>query len=99
MQGCNAVDRVAADDGEVGHADAFLATFFDDGEEGFFGIVAGPLFFDLDHEARVDFVNELEVAWEDFVEETDAPFLQRFGKEGMIGVGEGLRGDLPSLIP
>ena len=61
MQLRHAVDREAADDGQVGHADLGLVALLDQGHAPLARHVAGPARGDLGQEAGVDLVNDLEV--------------------------------------
>ena len=91
---------MASDDGEVGHADHFFRTFFDEGKFFFLLFVTGKAGFDfVMEEVAIDIVDDTEVSWEDFLEEGDGPFFEGFGEEGMIGVSEDLFADIPSFIP
>ena len=59
VEGGHAVDRVGADDGEVGHAHEFFAVLVDEGAGAFLVVVAGPLELDRLHETGVDVVDDL----------------------------------------
>ena len=50
-------------------------------------------------EALIDFEDDLEMAWEYFVEEGDAPTLEGFWEEGVVGVGEGSGDEAPGFFP
>ena len=99
MQGGHAVDRVRADDGEVGHAEGFGAVLVDEGEHSFLVIVAGPLRLDRLHEAPIDLENDLSVARQHLVEERQTPLFQRLGEKRVVGVAEGAGDDSPGVGP
>ncbi len=54
---------------------------------------------DLAQEALVDLVDDLYVTRQDGLEELHRPGLQRFRHQGVVGVGEDARGDVPGLVP
>ena len=60
MQRGHAVDRDAADDGQIGHADLLFVTFLDQRHPALTVDVAGPVAGDLGQEAGVDFVNDVQ---------------------------------------
>jgi len=99
MELCDAVDRVGADDGEVGHADFAFGAFFDDGHALYAFEVVGVVVHDLAQEAAVDFVDDFEVPWEEALEEGDGPAFEGFGEEGVVGVAEGGDGLSPGEVP
>ena len=73
----DAVDRVAADDGEIGHADHLHAALLDERHAALLLRIAGIGGLDGLEQALVDLENELQVARQDFLEKRDAPFFQR----------------------
>ena len=99
MERGDAVDGVRADDREIGHAEGFRAAFFDERENGFLGVVAGPLGFDDLHETAVDLVDDLGVAREDAGEERHAPLFESLGEQRVVGVAEGRGDDGPGVFP
>ena len=99
VKGSDTVDRMAADDAQVGHADHLVVAFLDEGEGALLGDVTGPLLFDLVEEVLVDLENDLQMTRQDLAEQADAPFLQRFGQKGVVGVGERACDDRPCLVP
>ncbi len=99
VEGGDAVDGVAADDGEIGHADHLHVPFLDERHDFFFVDVAGVGGLDGFEQAAVDFEDELQVTGQDFLEEGDAPFLERFGEQRVVGVGEGPGDNVPGCLP
>ena len=62
MQSRYAVDREAADDGQIGHANLLLVAFLDQRHPSLTFDVAGPAAGDFDQEAGVDFVDDIQQA-------------------------------------
>ena len=80
MQRGNAVDRVAADGREVGHAHALLARLVDQRQARDARVVAGVRAPDLVEEAAVDLVDDLERPRQQAAEERQPPGLERLGQ-------------------
>ena len=99
MQGGHAVDGVGADDGEIGHADFARGVLLDEGHAHDPVVVAGIAGGDFAQEAAVDFVDDLEVAGQDALEEGDRPAFESLGHEGVVGVAEGAHDDAPGVVP
>lgn len=47
--------------------------------------------------AAIDFVDDLEVPWQQGLEEVDRPAFQSLRQHSVIGVGAGLSADVPCL--
>jgi len=77
MQGGDAVDREAADDGQMGHAHLRVGAFLDDAHAGDAVGVAGPPVGHLPGEAGVDLVDDFQEARQELAEERHRPLLQR----------------------
>ena len=99
VEGGDAVDGMAADDGEIGHADHLMITLLDEGEFADLPDIAGPHLLHLGEESLVGLENDLKVTRKHLVEEPDAPLLERLGKQRVVRVGEGPRDDRPCLLP
>ena len=99
VQGGDAVDAMAADDGQRGHSYAPLAVFFDDRHAAGPLVVVAEALPDLAEETLVDFINDLKMPGQDVAKEGDRPAFQCFGQDGVIGVAERARGDVPCLVP
>ena len=95
----DAVDAVAADGGEIGHAHIPRAALVNERHARHAALIAREAGADLVEEAPVDFADDLQVAGEQLAEQADGPFLQRFGQEGMVGVGEGVPRHVPGRVP
>src|SRR5437879_828238 len=61
--------------------------------------VARPFRIDLLEEAFVDLEDELEMPRQDLLKKGHAPFLQRLGKQGVIGVGKRACDQRPGFLP
>ena len=88
VQRGDAVDRVAAHRGEMGHADALLAGLADERHACRAGLVAREALAHLVEEARVDLVDDLEVSRQQVVEHRQRPRLERLGQQRVVGVPE-----------
>ena len=99
VQGRDAVDGMAADEGELAHAHAPAIALVDQRDRGDPGIVEALLLRRLADDAGIDGVDDLHLARQEPLEQMDRPVLQRLGQQRMIGVGEGVAGDLPGLGP
>ena len=99
VQRGDAIDGMAADAGQVGHAHVALAALVDQAHSRDAGVVAEPAVADLVEEAGVDLVDDFQMARQHALEQGQRPALQRFRQQRVIGVAEGLAGDLPGLLP
>ena len=63
--------------------------FVDDGHAFEQIAVAGEMVHHTLQEAMIDFVNDLQMAWQNGFEQPDRPGFQCFRKHGVIGIGEG----------
>ena len=99
MQPRHAVHAVAPHRREVGHADIALARLVDDRQTRHSGVVARICRADVGEEARIDLVDDLEVAREDPAEEVHRPCLQRLGQQRVIRVRKGVPRDVPRGVP
>ena len=92
----HAVDGVRADDREVRHA--HLAVPQDGGVAQLILPVVDIAREGL-HEATVDLVDDHVDARQQATERVDGPFLERLGQDGVVGVGDRTRDDVPRGIP
>ena len=99
VQRGDAVDRVAADGGQVGHPHALAAVLADDRHPPHPVLVAGELCADLVEEPAVDLVDDLEVTGKHSPNIAERPLLQRFRQQRVVGVAEGGHRDRPRLVP
>ena len=89
-----------ADNREIGHAHLAAAAFFDQAHAGNAGFVAGIACAHLIEEAAIDFVDDFQLARQEHrSNNSTGHFLERFGQQRVVGVGKGLLGDVPGLLP
>ena len=93
---CHAVDRVAADDGQIRHA--HLAVPQDGGCAQVLGGI-GLRHIEALAPAAIDLVDDLVDTGEQGGEGGDGPLLERLGQDGVVGVGHRVGHDLPGLVP
>ena len=96
MQLGHAVDLVAGSQAQVGHANLAIG---DDGHVVDLAHVVAILSPQILHQAAVDLAHDLIHTGHLLGEEALAPTLQSFAHDGVIGVGQGVAGNFPGLIP
>ncbi|MNM92764.1 hypothetical protein D3C81_1051080 [compost metagenome] len=99
MQLRHAVDGVTANARQMGHAHVALTMLADQREPRQPRFVAIETDAHLVQEARVDLVDDFQVARQDALEQRQRPLLQRLRQQGVVGVGEGAAGDVPGFVP
>ena len=57
------------------------------------------MFFSYLHEFLIDFVDDLEMSWEEGLQHGHGPALECLGEQSVVGVGEGAHADIPGLVP
>ena len=62
-------------------------------------LVAGEAGSNFIEQATVDLVDDLQVARQHQLEPRHRPFLERFGQQRVVGVGQSLLRDVPGLVP
>ena len=95
----HAVGAVRADDGQVRHADLSGRALLDEADARDAGVVAGKRGADVVEEAAVDFVDDFELPRQQRLEPRQRPFLQRFGQQRVVRVGERALREIPGLVP
>nr|BFE71643.1 hypothetical protein GCM10020092_049440 [Actinoplanes digitatis] len=95
----DAVDRRAADHGQVRHPDPLLRALRDDRELAQLRVVAGVAVRDLLQEQVVDQEDDLQVPRQQPPHQLDRPGLQRLGQQRVAGVRERAPGDRPGPVP
>ena len=90
---------LAADTGKVCHANVFLAEFVDDRHARDPRFIVGKAPAQEFEEASIDLVDDLEVTRKQRTEHGQGPAFESLGQDGVVGVVEGVRGDLPGLVP
>ena len=99
MQFRHAIDMVATDHGQMGHAHPPLGAFLNQGNALQDLGLAGVAQAHHAQEAGVDFVNDLQLARQQLLEDFHAPGFQGFRQQGVVGVADAGGGDAPGRIP
>src|SRR4051812_36285992 len=99
MDGGNTIGAVRTDDRQVGHADLSFDTLLDQADGRNAPVLAREARLNIGDEAAVDFVNDLELAWQHDLKPGERPLLERLGKKRVVGVGEGACSDIPGFAP
>ena len=99
MQRGDAVDGVAAEEGEVAHADPAAMDLLDQRGRGEQAVVGAGEGADVLEVAGVEEVDQLHVAREQALHQVDGPGLERFGQQRVIGVGDAGDRQLPGFGP
>src|SRR5262245_1993205 len=94
-----AVGAVTSDHGEMGHAHLPRWFLLDETHApnaiALFW-VAAP---DVVEEAAIDLVDDLQMPWDQHLEQLDRPLLERFREQGVVRIREGAYGEVPGLLP
>ncbi len=96
MQRSHAVYRKTAHHAEVSHAHLFVEHHC---QLRPYRFIARPGFLDPLFEAVVDLGDDLHMARQQGFNQLLVPALQRLWHQGVVGVGEGLAGDRPGVVP
>ena len=99
MQCGDAVGAVAADDGEVGHADLLRVGFLDDAHLGQLVALHREEADRFLQEAAVDFIDDLQMSGKQLLEHREGPFFQCFRHQRVVGVAQRADGDVPCGLP
>ncbi len=99
MQRRDAIDRVTSDAGQVRHSYALASLFVDDRQPSDQLIVSWMAEADEVQESPVDLVNDFQMSWQQSAEQRQRPFLERLGKQRVVGVAAGALRDGPRAIP
>src|SRR5262249_9521067 len=90
---------VRSNDSEVGHTNLALAALFDKAHTRDAPLVAREPEANFVQKPPVDFIDDLQMPWDQYFEPRDGPFLKRFGQQRVIGVSECLLCQVPGLVP
>ncbi len=90
---------MASDDGQMSHADTPPACFVDERKALQYAGVAGMTVAYFFKQAVVDFINQLQMAGQQFLHQVDAPHFQCFGHDGVVGIGKQAGREVPGRIP
>ena len=96
MKGSHAIGGMRSDDAQVGHPYLVVPQDTDLPQVFRIGNTAFGKFFP---EPSVDLFHDHVHTGKKTLEQFDIPFLQGFRKNGMIGEGDGILGDLPCIVP
>ncbi len=99
VKGCDTVDGVRADDGQVSHADLSGVTLslFNERHAREFLTITRVLGRDGLKEVVIDLVDELHVSREQLGDQTDGPFLKGLWEHSVVGVCECVVDDVPGI--
>ena len=92
----HAIDGISGHDRQIRH---LHLTVIDDRHIRNLALVSRILLLHFDQETAVNLLHDLVDTRKKSREQLDRPFLQRFRHDGMIRVGNGLRRNLPRLVP
>lgn len=95
----HAVDLVGPDDSEVCHADHLGLRLLDDRNPAKDIAIFGEHLLHLLEEEHVNVVDDLQMARQQVLDQTDRPLLQRLRQDGVVGIAKCVRHDVPGLIP
>ena len=99
MNSSNAVCAVRSDNGQIGHADVALCSFFDKAYSLNSPLVAWEALPDRNQQAAIYLVDDIEMTRHHRLKPVDWPLLQSFGEQRVIRIGESSLCDIPRLVP
>lgn len=99
VQLSNTIDLVRSNHSKVCHAYHLRLRFLDDGHIREQLTVLGERALNELQEIQVDVVDDLQMAWQQVLEERDGPLLQCLRQDRVVGVAESLADDVPGIIP
>ena len=99
MELSDAVNPITADSSEVSHPHRAGTTLIDKRQPREPLVIAGELRSCFVQEPAIDLVNDLQMAGQQATKNFDWPFLQGFGQQGMISIGNCLARYLPRGVP
>ncbi len=99
MQGGDAIHGVGADDGQVRHAHLLLESLFDDGHLSQLLAINPGNAGEPAQEAMIDAEDDLRMPRQHMFQQRQAPLLQGFRQQRVVGVGQSLARQLPGVIP
>ena len=95
----HAISAVAPNNRQVGHAHLLHGCFLDQARAHDARLVLREARPHVVQEAAIDLIDDLEVSGETNLEEMDWPLFQGLGQQGVIGVCQRPRGQIPGLVP
>ncbi len=99
VQSCHPVYRVAANDGQMGHAHLFHWSLGNNGQVAQSLLIALAPHRHLFQKAAIDLVDNFQVARQDIAQQLHRPGFQGLGHEGVISVAKGPHANVPGLCP
>jgi len=90
MEFGDTINLVRSNHGEVRHADHFRTRFLNDRNPTQEVAILGERSFNVLQELQINVVNDLQMPGKQMLEQADGPFLQRLGKNSMVGVSKRL---------
>lgn len=99
MELSDSINLVRTDNGQISHADHLGRRFLDDGNAGKQLTLLWELTLHSLEEEEVDIIDDLQMSWEQVLEQWNGPLLQRLRKNSVVGVTECLGNDVPGILP
>ncbi len=100
MQFGDAIDAVAANQSEMGHAHlGFVEACFQDRDLLQQFTLMGGLQIDRIQKAPVDLLNQLQMARQQLFQHRHRPFFQGFGHDRVVGIRQAAGGEVPGFFP
>src|SRR5262249_25934227 len=90
---------MTADNGQMPHVYVPELVCRDNGHTLHARAISWPYLGDVREEAGVDFIDDLQMPWQDVLKESDRPLLQCLGQQGVVRVSQRSLGDVPRLLP
>lgn len=95
----DSIDLVGTNNGQVSHADHLRARLLDDGDAGKQLALLWELTLHSLEEEKVDIINDLQMSWQEVLEQWNRPLLERLGENSVVSVAECLGNDSPGSLP
>src|SRR5262249_31740863 len=95
----HAVGAVTSNHGEMGHTHLARWLVLDETHAPDAIAVSWVAAPDVVEEAAIDLVDDLQMPWDQHLEQRDGPLLERLWEPGVVRVGEGAYGEVPGLLP
>src|SRR5262249_8592356 len=95
----HAIGAVTPDHGEMGHAHLAHWLVLDEAHAPDAITVFWVLVPDVVEEAAIDLVDDLQMPWDQRLEQVDRPLLERLWEQGVVRIREGAYGEVPGLLP
>src|SRR5689334_10344513 len=99
MQRGDTVRAVRTDDRQIGHANLLRCAFLDEAYPLLALNITGEAAVEIEHQAAIDFVDDVQVPWKRDIEPFQWPLFESFGQKRMIRISQGPDGQIPGLFP